>query len=94
MMNAVLHLDSSKLIKIFFSPALSDQSAPGRVLFSGNFFFNNALAGDIFLIDFILSNKLQYPVIISQFFKNTIWSSAAITIFPSRRSLENQKLYR
>ncbi|GMT13406.1 hypothetical protein PFISCL1PPCAC_4703 [Pristionchus fissidentatus] len=27
--------------------ALSDQSAPGRVLFSGNFFFNNALAGAI-----------------------------------------------
>ncbi|GMR35448.1 hypothetical protein PMAYCL1PPCAC_05643 [Pristionchus mayeri] len=27
--------------------ALSDQSAPGRVLFSGNFFFNNALAGVI-----------------------------------------------
>lgn len=28
--------------------ALSDQSAPGRVLFSGNFFFNNALAGEYF----------------------------------------------
>ncbi|CAJ0917626.1 unnamed protein product, partial [Mesorhabditis belari] len=27
--------------------ALSDQSAPGRVLFSGNFFFNNAIAGAI-----------------------------------------------
>uniref|UniRef100_A0A914PC21 Sugar transporter n=1 Tax=Panagrolaimus davidi TaxID=227884 RepID=A0A914PC21_9BILA len=27
--------------------ALSDQSAPGRVLFSGNFFVNNAVAGAI-----------------------------------------------
>lgn len=27
--------------------ALSDQSAPGRVLFSGNFFVNNAIAGAI-----------------------------------------------
>lgn len=27
--------------------ALSDQSAPGRILFSGNFFVNNAIAGAI-----------------------------------------------
>ncbi|RCN23848.1 hypothetical protein ANCCAN_30463 [Ancylostoma caninum] len=32
----------------FFSiSALSDQSAPGRVLFTGNFFLNNAVAGAI-----------------------------------------------
>lgn len=35
-------------VYIFGYLALSDQSAPGRVLFSGNFFVNNAIAGSCF----------------------------------------------
>lgn len=38
---------STSLVYYGLVIALSDQSAPGRVLFSGNFFLNNAIAGAI-----------------------------------------------
>ncbi|KHN82111.1 Organic cation transporter-like protein [Toxocara canis] len=57
--------------------ALSDQSAPGRVLFSGNFFVNNAIAGAIelptlvgcvYLMRFGRKNSQMFTLISSSLF--------------------------
>ena len=50
MLSSTTVLSSVTSLLCFVNPislALSDQSAPGRVLFTGNFFLNNAVAGFI-----------------------------------------------
>lgn len=68
--------------------ALSDQSAPGRVLFSGNFFVNNAIAGAIELPTLLICVYLmKYGRKRSQMFT---LMGAAIFIFAAMAAINSK----